>query len=197
MLVRMLSWDTFTSKDRKTLCRPSTSMWDPFPHTFHSHLYKKSCLCGNGLPANVGYHQCGIPSYLDVPSVTRTDAVDLPDPQNPFGARGIGEPAMGCAVAAAVSASFNAPIAGTLFALEVVLRHFAVHAFAPIAIASVAGTVVSRLAFGDITEFSLPDQTMLAFYQELPAFLILGLVCGVVAFVLMRAIFWPTFCTRW
>jgi len=62
----------------------------------------------NGLPANVGYHQCGIPSYLDVPSVTRTDAVNLPDPQNPFGARGIGEPAMGCSVAALQSAISDA-----------------------------------------------------------------------------------------
>src|SRR6056297_442658 len=61
---------------------------------------------------------------------------------------------LGCAVAAAVSASFNAPIAGAIFALEVVLRHFAVHAFAPIAIASVAGTVLSRLVYGDVTEFS-------------------------------------------
>ncbi len=100
-----------------------------------------------------------------------------------------GRDLLGCAVAAAVSASFNAPIAGALFALEVVLRHFAVHAFAPIAIASVAGTVINRLAFGDITEFTLPAQTMLAFYQELPAFLILGLLCGVIGVVLMRSIF--------
>ena len=62
----------------------------------------------NGLPANVSYQQCGIPSYLDVPSVTRTDAVDIPDPQNPFGARGIGEPAMGCSVAALTSAISDA-----------------------------------------------------------------------------------------
>ncbi|MGB3313324.1 MAG: chloride channel protein, partial [Albidovulum sp.] len=54
-----------------------------------------------------------------------------------------GRDLLGCAVAAAVSASFNAPIAGAIFALEVVLRHFAVHAFAPIAIASVAGTVIN------------------------------------------------------
>lgn len=59
-----------------------------------------------------------------------------------------GRDLLGCAVAAAVSASFNAPIAGALFALEVILRHFAVHAFAPITIAAVAGTVVSRLEFG-------------------------------------------------
>ncbi|SHL00789.1 chloride channel protein, CIC family [Roseovarius marisflavi] len=100
-----------------------------------------------------------------------------------------GRDLLGCAVAAAVSASFNAPIAGALFALEVVLRHFAVHAFAPIVIASVAGTVINRLEFGDVTEFSLPVASALEFYVELPAFLILGLVCGFVAAALMRAIF--------
>jgi len=62
----------------------------------------------NGLPANVGYHQCRIPTYLDVPPVMHTGAVDLPDPQNPFGARGIGEPAMGCSVAALQSAISDA-----------------------------------------------------------------------------------------
>ncbi len=100
-----------------------------------------------------------------------------------------GRDLLGCAVAAAVSASFNAPIAGALFALEVVLRHFAVHAFAPIVIASAAGTVINRLEYGDVTEFALSSHP-LGFYVELPAFLLLGLVCGVVAVVLMRAIWW-------
>ena len=110
---------------------------------------------------------------------------------NRINADGItGRDLLGCAVAAAVSASFNAPIAGAIFALEVILRHFAVHAFAPIVIASVAGTVINRLEFGDITEFALPTENALEFYVELPAFLLLGLVCGVVAVALMRAIFW-------
>ncbi len=100
-----------------------------------------------------------------------------------------GRDLLGCAVAAAVSASFNAPIAGALFALEVVLRHFAVHAFAPIVIASVAGTVINRLEFGGVTEFTLADYVDLQFYVELPAFLLLGLTCGLVAVALMRSIF--------
>lgn len=101
-----------------------------------------------------------------------------------------GRDLLGCAVAAAVSASFNAPIAGALFALEVILRHFAVHAFAPIVIASVAGTVINRSVYGDVTEFALPGTTALEFYAELPAYLILGLVCGLVAVTLMRCVFW-------
>ncbi|MGH1368752.1 MAG: chloride channel protein [Maritimibacter sp.] len=100
-----------------------------------------------------------------------------------------GRDLLGCAVAGAVSASFNAPIAGALFALEVVLRHFAVHAFAPIAIASVTGTVINRLEFGGVSEFTLAAPGGVAFYVELPAFLLLGLTSGVVAVVLMRAIF--------
>ena len=100
-----------------------------------------------------------------------------------------GRELLGCAVAAGVAASFNAPLAGALFALEVVLRHFAVHAFAPIAIAAVSGSVVSRLHFGDVTEFMLPEAGVLAFYVELPAFILLGLVGGLVAVALMRAIF--------
>ncbi|MCK0149364.1 chloride channel protein [Marivita sp. S6314] len=100
-----------------------------------------------------------------------------------------GRDLLGCAVAAAVSASFNAPIAGALFALEVVLRHFAVHAFAPIVVASAAGTVINRLIFGDVTEFTLPGTTTVEFYLELPAFFLLGLVCGLVAVAMMRAVF--------
>nr|WP_246149584.1 chloride channel protein [Tritonibacter litoralis] len=100
-----------------------------------------------------------------------------------------GRDLLGCAVAGAVSASFNAPIAGALFALEVVLRHFAVHAFAPIVIASVAGTVINRLEFGNVAEFDLVTPGELQFYVELPAFLLLGAVCGVVAVILMRSVF--------
>ncbi|WP_371054704.1 chloride channel protein [Rhodosalinus sp. K401] len=100
-----------------------------------------------------------------------------------------GRDLLGCAVAAAVSASFNAPIAGALFAMEVILRHFALHAFAPIVIASAAGTVIGRLAFGDVTNFVLPGGSALEFYIEMPAFLLLGLVCGFVGVMTMRAIF--------
>ena len=96
---------------------------------------------------------------------------------------------MGCAVAAAVSASFNAPLAGALFALEVVLRHYAVQALAPILIASVAGTVVSRLYFGNVTEFSLPVHTQ-DFYIELPAHILLGIVCAFVAVSFIKSVFW-------
>ena len=86
----------------------------------------------------------------------------------------------GCGVAAAVSASFNAPIAGALFALEVVLGHFAVSAFIPIAIASVGATVITRIHLGDFPAFVIPEYQITS-YLEFPAFALLGLTCGVVA----------------
>ncbi|MBT7581452.1 MAG: xanthine dehydrogenase family protein molybdopterin-binding subunit, partial [Kordiimonadaceae bacterium] len=62
----------------------------------------------NGLPANVGFYQSKPPSILDVPSDMTTQAVDKPDPQNPVGAKGIGEPLMGCAASALVCAISDA-----------------------------------------------------------------------------------------
>ncbi|MEX2518876.1 MAG: chloride channel protein [Paracoccaceae bacterium] len=95
---------------------------------------------------------------------------------------------LGCAVASAVSASFNAPLAGTLFALEVVLRHYALHAFGPIVMASVAGAVIARIHVSEVTEYSLPINS-LGFYEEMPAFLLLGVICAIVAVVMMRTLF--------
>ena len=95
---------------------------------------------------------------------------------------------MACAVAAAVSASFNAPIAGALFALEVVLGHYAVRAFAPITIASVAGAIVSRAHFGDNPAFLMPAAEF-GSYAQLPAFALLGLVSAAAAATMIAAIF--------
>ena len=97
---------------------------------------------------------------------------------------------LGCGVAAAVAASFNAPIAGTFFALEVVVGHYALTAFAPIVIASVIGTMVSRMYYGDFPAFILPETTTIASFWEFPAFALLGVVCAVMAIIFMRSIMW-------
>ena len=82
--------------------------------------------------------------------------------------------------AAAVSASFNAPIAGVLFAHEVILGHFALSAFVPTVMAAVAATLITRIWLGDYPAFILSEQHI-ASYWEFPAFALLGLVCGLVA----------------
>ena len=61
-----------------------------------------------GLPGAIGFHQAKPPSYLDVPSEMDWAAVDQADPMNPVGAKGIGEPLMGCAAAALLCAISDA-----------------------------------------------------------------------------------------
>lgn len=96
---------------------------------------------------------------------------------------------LGCGVAAAVAASFNAPIAGVFFALEVVVGHYALSAFAPIVIASVTGTVVSRMYYGNYPAFVLPSTYEIASFWEFPAFALLGVVCACAAMAFMRSTF--------
>ena len=61
-----------------------------------------------GVPGAVGLHQAKPPSYLDVPSEMDWAAVELADPNNPVGVKGIGEPLMGCSAAALLCAISDA-----------------------------------------------------------------------------------------
>ena len=71
---------------------------------YERHIYDPQ----NGLPATVGFNESKLPTILDVPSTMTTGAVDIADPQNPVGSRGIGEPVQGCAAAALLSAISDA-----------------------------------------------------------------------------------------
>jgi CO/xanthine dehydrogenase Mo-binding subunit len=62
----------------------------------------------NGLSANVGLYQSKPPSYLDVPREMQVAAVDKPDPDIPYGMKGVGEPPMGSAAAALLCAIADA-----------------------------------------------------------------------------------------
>ena len=95
---------------------------------------------------------------------------------------------LGCGVAAAVSASFNAPIAGVLFAHEVILGHYAGRAFVPIVISSTLAAVGSRLWFGETTAFAVPDFAIVS-YLEFPAFALLGVVAALVAIAFQFMLF--------
>jgi len=93
---------------------------------------------------------------------------------------------LGCGVASAVAASFNAPIAGVFFALEVIIGHYALHTFSPIVIAAIAGTLVSRAHLGDFPAFHIADYTIASFW-EFPAFFLLGIISALVAVSFMSS----------
>ena len=101
--------------------------------------------------------------------------------------RNLSRTLLGCGAAAAVAASFNAPIAGALFANEVVIGHYALTAFAPVVIASVVGFLVSRAFYGDFPAFSVMAQPTLEFW-EFPAIIGLGIAAGIAAAMLGHSV---------
>ena len=98
-------------------------------------------------------------------------------------------------VASAISASFNAPIAGVLFAHEVILGHYSMRSFVPIVIASTAGAVMSRIWFGDVVAFEAPTYEITSYF-EFPAFVLLGIVSAAVAVLFQFALFSTDFVAR-
>ncbi|WP_163268132.1 chloride channel protein [Chelativorans alearense] len=102
---------------------------------------------------------------------------------------------LGAGVASAIAASFNAPIAGVLFAHEVILGHYAMRSFVPIVIASTAGGVASRLWFGNAAAFLVPHYAITSFW-EFPAFVLLGVTAAVVAILFQLALFIAEFVAR-
>ena len=90
---------------------------------------------------------------------------------------------IGCGVAGAIAAGFNAPIAGVVFAHEAILRHFSVRAVTPIAIASISSAGVSKWFFGDSHAFAgVPDINLV---EVLPIALIAGPIFGIIAALYM------------
>lgn len=93
--------------------------------------------------------------------------------------------------ASGVAASFNTPVGGAFFALEILLGDFGVESFAPVVAATVAGTVVGQALLGDRIALHLPDFT-LSSPVELGFYLLLGALSGVVAVGFKRSILWGT-----
>lgn len=84
---------------------------------------------------------------------------------------------VGCGTAAAISASFNTPIAGVIFAMEVVMMEYSIAGFTPIIVASVVAALVCQLVFGADLAFTVPSLHMQSLL-EVPYIILMGLIIG-------------------
>jgi CIC family chloride channel protein len=92
---------------------------------------------------------------------------------------------LACGAAAGLSATFNAPIAGAIFAIEIIIADMRVVNMPPIIISSVVATVVSRYYLGDYPAFIVPAYDMLD-VRELFIYAVLGIVAGLVSVAFIR-----------
>ncbi len=93
-----------------------------------------------------------------------------------------------CGAAAGISATFNAPIAGFIFALEVILGDFGVRNFSSVAIAAVTADIIGRISFGDAPAFTIPPYELVSHWEYL-IYLGLGILAAVVAVVYVKVLY--------
>lgn len=94
---------------------------------------------------------------------------------------------LACGAAAGIAATFNAPMAGMLFAAEIILVDFQVRYLSHIAISAVTATVVSHHFLGRLPTFQIPAFELVS-YTELPLYALLGLCAGLLSILFIRAV---------
>ncbi len=92
---------------------------------------------------------------------------------------------VGCGAAAAIAALFNTPLAGVIFAMEVILMEYTITGFTPVILSSVSATVMCRLVFDTEHLFSVQAVDLKSFL-ELPIIVLMGLFIGAIAAAFIR-----------
>jgi CIC family chloride channel protein len=96
---------------------------------------------------------------------------------------------VGCGAAGGIAATFNAPLAGVIFSMEIILGVFSISTFTPIVISSVTATVVSHAFHGNTPAFIVPSYQIVS-YWEILFYIILGLLSGLIAWFYIVTLYW-------
>lgn len=90
-----------------------------------------------------------------------------------------------CGSAAAISAAFNTPLAGVIFAMEVILLDYTIAGFTPIIVAAVSSSIVTRVIFSAEPVFDAPAFDILS-HSEIPWIIVLGFASGCLAAIFIK-----------
>lgn len=93
-----------------------------------------------------------------------------------------------CGAAGGISATFNAPIAGVFFAMEVILGRFISRSFGSVVISSVVADVVAHAFLGDTQSFVVPAYELVSAW-EIPVYVVLGIAAGFVALTFIYVLY--------
>jgi CIC family chloride channel protein len=93
-----------------------------------------------------------------------------------------------CGAAGGIAATFNAPIAGIFFALEVILGEYGLKFFSSVVLSSVTATVISRSFLGDYPAFMVPTYKLLSIW-EIPLYFIFGFLAAFIALLYIKSIY--------
>lgn len=95
---------------------------------------------------------------------------------------------IGCGAAAGIAATFNAPIAGVLFALEIIIGDWGMTSFSPVVLSSVTATAISRYYFGNFPAFEIPHYAVVSPWEYL-MYPFLGVASGLIALSFTRILY--------
>ncbi len=93
-----------------------------------------------------------------------------------------------CGTAAGIAGTFNAPIAGALFAMEIILSDFGISQFSPVVISSVSATVISRHFLGDFPAFVIPKYELVSVFEMIP-YAVLGILAAFLALAFINLLY--------
>ncbi|HKC23640.1 MAG TPA: chloride channel protein [Thermoanaerobaculia bacterium] len=93
----------------------------------------------------------------------------------------------GCGIAAGLACAYNTPVGAALFTVEILFGSFALETFAPLVLASIVATLLTRATFGDVPVFPVPALAMASAWEILPCAL-LGALAGAAAALFLAAL---------